>query len=62
MSAVTRCWRTSCTGLSARTTERRSFSGNPKGDSVKITMSGKFLPFKYYGATGNALAYGLKEE
>ena len=33
-----------------------------KGDRVKITMSGKFLPFKYYGATGNALAYGLKEE
>ncbi len=21
----------------------------PKGDRVKITMSGKFLPFKYYG-------------
>jgi cyanate lyase len=35
---------------------------DPKGDRVKITMSGKFLPFKYYGATGNALAYGLKEE
>ena len=29
---------------------------------VKITMTGKFLPFKYYGATGNNLAYGLKEE
>jgi cyanate lyase len=26
---------------------------NPKGDRVKITMSGKFLPYKYYGATGN---------
>jgi cyanate lyase len=25
-------------------------------------MTGKFLPFKYYGATGNELAYGLKEE
>jgi hypothetical protein len=25
-------------------------------------MTGKFLPFKYYGATGNALPYGLKEE
>jgi cyanate lyase len=25
-------------------------------------MSGKFLPYKYYGATGNALAYGLKKE
>ena len=35
---------------------------DPKGDRVKITMSGKFLPFKYYGATGNVLAYGLKEE
>jgi cyanate lyase len=35
---------------------------DPKGDRVKITMSGKFLPFKYYGATGNAMAYGLKEE
>jgi cyanate lyase len=35
---------------------------DPKGDRVKITMSGKFLPFKYYGATGNAQAYGYKEE
>jgi cyanate lyase len=35
---------------------------DPKGDRVKITMSGKFLPFKYYGATGNQLAYGVKEE
>jgi cyanate lyase len=35
---------------------------DPKGDRVKITMSGKFLPFKYYGATGNDMAYGLKEE
>ncbi len=33
-----------------------------KGDRVKLTMSGKFLPFKYYGATGNELAYGVKEE
>jgi cyanate lyase len=33
-----------------------------KGDRVKIGMSGKFLPFKYYGATGNALPYGLKED
>ncbi len=39
--------------------ERKS---DPKGDRVKITMSGKFLPFKYYGATGNELAYGLKEQ
>ncbi len=35
---------------------------DPKGDRVQIGMTGKFLPFKYYGATGNALAYGLKEE
>jgi cyanate lyase len=33
-----------------------------KGDRVKIAMSGKFLPFKYYGATGNAQALGYKEE
>jgi cyanate lyase len=35
---------------------------NPKGDRVKITMSGKFLPFKYYGATGNNMEYGFKED
>ena len=35
---------------------------DPKGDRVKIAMSGKFLPFKYYGATGNAQQYGYKEE
>ena len=35
---------------------------DPKGDRVKIAMTGKFLPFKYYGATGNQMAYGLKEE
>ena len=35
---------------------------DPKGDRVKIGMSGKFLPFKYYGATGNEQAYGYKEE
>ena len=35
---------------------------DPKGDRVKITMSGKFLPYKYYGASGNAQAYGYKEE
>src|SRR6201995_1398614 len=32
---------------------------DPKGDRVKLSMTGKFLPFKYYGATGNELAYGL---
>jgi cyanate lyase len=35
---------------------------DPKGDRVSIGMTGKFLPYKYYGAIGNALAYGLKEE
>jgi cyanate lyase len=35
---------------------------DPKGDRVKITMSGKFPPFKYYGSAGNELAYGVKEE
>ena len=34
---------------------------NPKGDRVKITMSGKFLPYKYYGASGNVPEYGFKE-
>jgi len=35
---------------------------NPKGDRVKITMSGKFLPYKYYGASESVPEYGLKEE
>ena len=35
---------------------------DPKGDRVRIGMSGKFLPYKYYGATGNNMAYGLKED
>ena len=35
---------------------------DPKGDRVKITMSGKFLPYRYYGATGNQQALGTKEE
>jgi len=35
---------------------------DPKGDRVKLGMTGKFLPFKYYGATGNAQQYGYKEE
>jgi cyanate lyase len=39
-----------------------SRQSDPKGDRVRIGMTGKFLPFKYYGATGNNLAYGLKEE
>ncbi len=35
---------------------------DPRGDRVKITMSGKFLPYKYYGATGNIPQYGYREE
>ena len=35
---------------------------DPKGDRVKLTMSGKFLPYKYYGASGNAQKYGYKED
>ena len=35
---------------------------NPKGDRVKITMSGKFLPYKYYGHSGNVPEYGYKED
>ena len=35
---------------------------DPKGDWVQIGMTGKFLPFKYYGVMRNALAYGLKGE
>ena len=27
---------------------------DPKGDRVKIRMTGKFRPLKYYGATGSA--------
>ena len=35
---------------------------NPKGDRVKIVMSGKFLPYKYYGNSGNVPEYGYREE
>ena len=35
---------------------------HPKGDRVKIAMSGKFLPYKYYGNSGNVPEYGYKEE
>ena len=34
---------------------------DPKGDRVKITMSGKFLPYKYYGNERDIPEYGLKE-
>jgi cyanate lyase len=33
-----------------------------KGDRVKISMSGKFLPYKYYGNGQGVPDYGLKEE
>ena len=35
---------------------------NPRGDRVKITMSGKFLPYKYYGNEQGIAEYGYKEE
>ncbi|HRE19406.1 MAG TPA: cyanase [Rhabdaerophilum sp.] len=34
---------------------------NPKGDRVKLGMSGKFLPFKYYGNEQGIPDYGFKE-
>ena len=34
---------------------------NPKGDRVKFTMSGKFLPYKYYGNQQGIPEYGFKE-
>jgi cyanate lyase len=34
---------------------------NPKGDRVKIVMSGKFLPYKYYGNEQGVPDYGFKE-
>ncbi len=34
---------------------------NPKGDRVKIAMSGKFLPYKYYGNEQGIPDYGFKE-
>jgi cyanate lyase len=35
---------------------------NPKGDRVQITMSGKFLPYKYYGNESGVPENGLKED
>lgn len=32
-----------------------------KGDRVRLTMSGKFLPYRYYGAGENEQAMGYKE-
>jgi cyanate lyase len=33
-----------------------------KGDRVRLVMSGKFLPYKYYGAEQGVPEYGFKEE
>jgi cyanate lyase len=33
-----------------------------RGDRVKIEMSGKFLPYKYYGAEQGIQEYGYKEK
>jgi cyanate lyase len=35
---------------------------NPKGDRMRLVMSGKFLPYKYYGAEQGVPEYGFKEE
>ncbi len=34
---------------------------NPRGDRVRMTMSGKFLPYKYYGNEQGIPEYGYKE-
>ncbi len=34
---------------------------NPKGDRVRMVMSGKFLPYKYYGNEQGIPEYGFKE-
>ena len=33
---------------------------HPKGDRVRLVMSGKFLPYKYYGAVEGAPEYGSR--
>ncbi len=35
---------------------------DPKGDRVRIGMSGKFLPYKYFGAEQGIPSLGLKED
>ena len=35
---------------------------NPKGDRVQIAMSGKFLPYKYYGNEQGIADYGVQGE
>ena len=32
-----------------------------KGDRVKLTMTGKFLPYRYYGAEQGIPAFGYRE-
>ncbi|HEY7384330.1 MAG TPA: cyanase [Beijerinckiaceae bacterium] len=34
---------------------------DPKGDRVRISMSGKFLPYKYFGAAQGVPPLGLKD-
>ncbi len=34
---------------------------NPRGDRVRMVMSGKFLPYKYYGNEQGIPEYGYKE-
>jgi cyanate lyase len=34
---------------------------NARGDRVQITMTGKFLPYRYYGAEEGVPEYGTKE-
>lgn len=35
---------------------------NPKGDRVRIAMSGKFLPYKYYGNEQGIPDYVFRED
>jgi cyanate lyase len=35
---------------------------DPKGDRVRLVMSGKFLPYKYYGNEQGIPGYGFKED
>jgi cyanate lyase len=35
---------------------------HPKGDRVQMTMSGKFLPYRYYGAEEGVPEFGFKEK
>jgi len=35
---------------------------DPRGDRVKLGMSGKFLPYRYYGAEPGTPEFGYKED